>query len=426
MIHVCLRALAIALAATAVSAAAETLRLDRDGVIRRAREQAPELLAERERLGIALGRLQQARLWPYNPTLDLSGGPRTGDDETTLDYGVGVSLRLPLSTRRAAATALAAAEADGARAGIADRRRAVVLAAVRRHLETLRAEQRVAQARSAVTLAERVVAATSQRHAAGDANELDSNVAAIARARALAEQRQAEAEATASRDRLAALLGIDPETPVIVSGTLDWPVPAIDAVDAILQRRPDLARLAAGRRAAEAEVELAAGRAGIDPSLSLGYEREEGADVVHLGLSIELPVAERGQGDRAAALASARFAQRRLEAEALRVRAEVLAAIERARALRDAASGYQEAIVPRLEANERLTDAAFRTGSLSFSDVLSQQREVLAAREELLAIEYAAAVAAAEAAAAAALPPFAEKTSTQEVPPSVPTRKETP
>jgi len=399
--------LVVALAmTTGAPFAAEPLVLDRDAVLARAHEHAPELLAERERLGVALGELRQARLWPYNPELRLAGGPRFADGDTTYDAGVGVSQRLPLSGRRSAAAAVARAGVARTRSEIAERTRRVVLEAVLRHLAAVRDREGVGLAEATVVLAERVAGVVDRRRDAGDADDLDANIAAIALARARARLRRARAEAAASRARLAALLGIEPSTAIAVEGRLTWPPPEDADRDAALRRHPELARLEAGRRAARAGEDLAAARAGVDPSLSLDYEREEGADVVHVGLTFEIPVAERGQGDRAAARAAARLATRRLAAARLRIAAEVTAAVERARALGETAGAFRDAVLPRLEANERLTDAAFDAGSLTIAEVLSQQREVLAARAELLALDHRAAVAAAEAAAAAALPPF--------------------
>jgi outer membrane protein TolC len=108
----------------------------------------------------------------------------------------------------------------------------------------------------------------------------------------------------------------------------------------------------------------------------------------------------------------------------MRINAEVTSAIARARVLKEVSDSFRTAVLPRLETNERLTEAAFRTGTLSFSEVLSQQREVLAAREEMLALSHRAAVAAAEAAAAAMSPPFTESSLHNHTP--LPSGKDTP
>ncbi|MDA3959182.1 MAG: TolC family protein [Planctomycetota bacterium] len=398
-------AVAILIAATTATAA-DAVQLSRSAVLEQARHRAPELLAELERAGLAAGALHQAGLWPYNPELGLMGGPRIGDDDTSWDYGIALSQRLPLSGRRSAAIALARANLDTTRASIAERSRAVLLEAALRHLDAVRAQEHVVLSQAAVDLADRIGTVIERRRAAGDADDLDANVATIALARSRAALRRAAAEAAASRAQLAALLGIPPKTPVTILGSLQWESPGKSQAQDAVARRPELARLLAERRSAEAAEQVAAVRAGIDPTLSLSYEREEDQDIVHFGLGLELPLANRGQGDRAAARASARLASRRHEAERQRIVGEIAAAIERAQALNAAAADFREAILPRLKTNERLTDLAFRSGSLSFSEVLSQQREVLAARAELLALDYQAATAAAEATAAAALPPF--------------------
>lgn len=402
--------LVAASAASGLIVAAEPIMLDRATVIDRARHHAPELLAEQEQLGVALGHLRQARLWPYNPEVSLGGGPRRDDAGTTWDRSVEIRQRLPLSARRSAAVAVARADVSVTAAVIAERTRDVLIEAVQRHLAAIRDRERLRLATAAATVAERLREAIDQRHTAGEADDLAVNVAAIAVARAQAAVRQAEAESVASTASLAALLGIDPGAPITVLGDLAWPAPASADLAAAAERRPEYARLLAERASAEASARLAASRAGIDPGLSLEYAREEDADLVRLGLTVELPVADRGQGDRAAAVALARAAGRRLDAERLRITAEVTAVANRAAALQAAARSFAEAILPRLEANEQLASTALRAGSSSFSDVLSQQREVLAAREELLDLQHQAAVAAVEAAAAAAVLPFAPTT----------------
>src|SRR5213594_3682880 len=140
-----------------------------------------------------------------------------------------------------------------------------------------------------------------------------------------------------------------PDAPLALRGDLapsGAPPIADEAVRQALTARPDLdaARADVAMGAAKIRKERAEGR--WDASVNVGYQRQDfgfslngltssGAtrpiqDVFHYfggGVSITLPVRNQNQGNIAAAQATARAAERRVDAAALSVRQEVQAAV---------------------------------------------------------------------------------------------------
>src|SRR2546422_2371201 len=78
-----------------------------------ARKRAPAILAGRDRINEARGRLVGARiLLRENPVLNISAGPRQLPGNTVTDYAVGASQSFELGGRRSSRIVTAQAELD--------------------------------------------------------------------------------------------------------------------------------------------------------------------------------------------------------------------------------------------------------------------------------------------------------------------------
>ena len=374
----------VAVLALAASAHGEpALRLSMPDAQARARRHAPELVLPRAALrssaqlhdaaGAALAR---------PPRVDASVGPRWRSDvnEWGIDATVGVWQDLSLGglgrARRAYATAFerqARAELErtaleaATQAGLlwVDARFATELLKIRQQaLDDAGELQRIARAR--------VEAGRSPPSEQALANALVGG----ARAGVL----EARGRLSVALTELRALIGLDPETTVVVVGELDAAGAATRVGSAGLA--PDIAasRAAALSSSSAAELERAAGRSFL--SLGSSLSREGTGDYIVLG-RVELPLPFVNPAAFAAVRqdAEARIAQARVQQIGAQIERDVrLAAEERrhARELRDSLA--QEVVAPARAALEQAR-REYQVGKGELAAVLAARRELLGTLE---------------------------------------------
>jgi cobalt-zinc-cadmium efflux system outer membrane protein len=401
--------LALALAAmAAMPAHAQPIALDRDAVLRLARERAPQVLAARAHRDQAAGALGTARAWAHNPELELEFGRREAPDGSFRDRGWRVGQQLDLVGR---GPRIGAARADlQAAEALADDAAARALAeAARAWLAAVHAGAQRALADEGAAVQERLRGIAAARHRAGDTGALDEALATVALARARAAQATARADELGAQAELAELLQWEADDLPHVEGAPEWPAPpALKAAREAALAHPALAALEAATRAAGARRGEAGALAWPQAGLFAGGGREEDADLTQWGVSLSLPVFARGQGERQQADAATRLAQADLAAARAARLAQLTAAWQRHHELQAALAADADDVARALDASVRLAEAAYGLGELPLDEALLAQREQLEARRDLNDLRLAAALAALDVAYLAALPPLHE------------------
>ncbi len=339
----------------------------------------------------ARGRVEEARVrlergrrrLQEDPELEMSGGYRNSETGF-FDFEAALSQKLESGGRSAARTVGVEAALETAEAERAEAER-LLLAEVRAAFaRALAARDRAALQARGRDLADRLLAATDRGYEAGEVAALEWNRTRTASAAARAGQRAAEAELAESLAVLQGLLGLDPGEPTVVSGVrgdlAPGPLPDLPPLLAVLDRRPDLAALAAGLREAEAQVQI--GRALGRPGLSVrgGVAREEGAEIATAGVVVSLPL--RGAGREAVAVGEARAAALRQAMTAARSQAEAeVRGLHAALAARiEAVRELETAALPALDDGETLSLKSYEAGETGLGELLLIRREILETR----------------------------------------------
>jgi len=356
------------------------------------RARAPGVESAALEVDLAEAAEKKSHLLP-NPSLDASWGtiPIGATNPANLpspmtqvpNYAVGLSYTFPIG-KRGPAQDRAAALASAARAGLDAevRGRAIDLARVLGALAvtTLRLEglRRMADdGKKQVELAE-------ARLAAQFASELELERLRVEASRLEQSVRSAESDASAALAACSALLGATCET---FAGGAEarsflerWISRA--APEGKVEERPDVRALAAYGKAAEAEARLAKAMAIPDPTVRLGYMRDQfvisGNQVnsVNVSVSVPLPLFDHGQAELAAAKARrARVeAQRGKTIDASRSRVPTLRARLEAQAERQRALTGET--LPRAEATLRDLSKAAEGRLVPLTDVIQARRTV--------------------------------------------------
>jgi len=377
----CVAVLGTALAVCLPPRAAAADGLTLEAALALATERSLDILASRRRVAEAEARLRTRPALRDNPAIDAARGARGASPS---DFAAGLSQTFELGGR-------GAARRDVDRAGLArEEAEAVrterdVLREVRMaFLDGLHAAERLRLARSLEADAAELERIARRRHEAGDIAALDVNVASSTRSRARAEVKSAQAaQATALTD-LRVLLGLEAGEPLSLAGPLREER-SYDAARllAVVAERPEVRALEAQVREAEAEVRLGKGFAWPDVTPAVRYERDEGNRVLWTGLSVSLPLFERGRQLRA--VGRARADGLRAEAEAMkRVLQNRVQGALASHELRLGAVSELAANAETLDDSEALARRSYEVGQIGLGELLLVRREAAEARRQWL------------------------------------------
>ncbi|MGN8200233.1 TolC family protein [Salinisphaera sp. RV14] len=383
--------------ATAVTEIPQPLTLD--AALDWAGDYNPTLRAAKIRVEQLTGQAIHADVAvPSNPRLEVGAGQRS----TPAGSGTDLNVQLSQAFWVAGQGGLRAAAADRELAAARDQYRYLVSATTARvraaFLSVLVADKAVATARRIVQANRELYDYAQRRMAAGAGTQLELNAAQLGVSRATALQARAKNRLQRARLALDELLGIDPRRRLQVKGRLDLDPLQVPDRAALLERavrqRSDLA--AAAGRVAAARQRLKLADRQIIPNLTVfGFYREEnggngrgpngnGATIAGGGVSFELPILHRYEGERKQA--AAELDQARLEQENLRreVRLQVVRSLSDYRSARRQVKALDRAVFDAARQSVDLTRRAFQAGEVGAPAITTAQNNLIAVRTEYL------------------------------------------
>jgi cobalt-zinc-cadmium efflux system outer membrane protein len=254
------------------------------------------------------------------------------------------------------------------------------------YVELQVSELLVTSAEDAVALQERVLAASQQRLSVGVAGEPDLTQVAVELASTRVALEDARRQREAARLALAEVLDLPPSEAITVPANSASPGPVADldaALARALERRPELK----AQRARLALLEATFGRLSREAvprlGVNLGFDGAPASPVFgFVGLSMELPVAQRNQGPRAVALAQLETERARLDLLTRRVTREVYHAHAQFAARLAALSLLTKDALPNAERTQALVEAGWRAGRFDVFRFTTATRDLLRVRRE--------------------------------------------
>ncbi len=365
-----------------------TAPLDREGAVRTALQNNPDVRTAQVELSSARARVAAAgMLSPHNPEIEGTLGQRFAPGERSTEVEVSLSQRIEIAGQRG----LRRRAADAGLAAAADRLEHV-RARIRSEVEVafvdlLLARQEIGFSRESLALSEDLHRAAAERRDAGAATDLGVNLAAVELAQARRDLLLSMRARRRAELRLHSLLALGPDEPLEITGALEslGPLDAdlADLVALAVSRRRDLRTLDDELAERRAEVELAEAGVWPDLTLSLGYALEESSDhIASVGLAVELPVFNRNRSEKAAA--SGRLGRIEVERAATRLAVEnqVAQALDRYRVALEIVEVFDRDILAQLARNLQLLHVSFEAGKIGLLQVLSTQRDLTRTRAE--------------------------------------------
>ncbi len=378
-----------------------------DQAVGAALDKNDELQAARKEVDAFAALVRQAGLRP-NPKVALSGAKQiSGMDNNQMAE---VMLPLELGGRRAARIAVAEREFEARRFELDDRERLLAADVRLKYGEALAAVKRLDLAERDLAAAKQAYDLIVERVADGKSAPLEQNVMLVEvnRLRSLVET--AEGKADVAMFELRSLMGMRPEEPLRLRGSLGYliqPLPPLDILtDRALSSRPDLSGARALERLASAKIEMAKADGRADMSVKGGYQRMRSgymlsgyddhgmlrpiADVMHFftfGVEIDLPVRDRNQGAVAASEFDRIAAERRVAFGELTIRREVASAAARYNSAARSLSIMQNGVRDQGSSNLAVIWQTYEMGRRSLLEYIAEQRRFLEIENELIDAE---------------------------------------
>ncbi len=385
-----------------------------------------DLLAARQRLVIAEGRLVQAGLRP-NPTFTTEyGSPRFLGGESEYDFSAGISQPFELGGKRGKRRTVAELELQQVRSEVAAIERNIAVEIRRDYARAISAARQLDVLERLLASDAELVRVTEARLNEGDVAPLDLNLVKVESDRLKIQRIEARNELETALLRIRTLIGSDVSEPIRLAPQSDRP-PRLDLglselTQKALNDRSDLQAARIGERLGTARLDLARAQAAPDITPSLRFSRTKaftdlpasaGGGIINsrdneltFGVSIDLPVSNRNQGGIASAVGEQVQAVRTREFLEATIRRDVAVAYGQYRAAAEKLVLYTTQILPRAEANLQTVRAAYSAGEFSVFEVVNEQRRLNenVTNYNRVLEEYYTTLTALEAAVGAALP----------------------
>jgi len=374
------------------ASAAEPPPLSLRDALATALQKNPALRAQAFESRVAEARIAQAAVRP-NPEFSVTAenflGTGALSGVKSLETTLQLSQAIDLGDTRARRVATAESERNLADTDYQAKRLDVLADVARRFTEAVADAERLADARSALALAEQTVAAVRTRVDAAVAPRTELNRALTALALLRIEEEHAEHELLVCRQSLAAALGeTEPAFGPVRADLLTLPaVPEFPALVARLESSPVLARFAPEARWREAQLRLAQSLRRTGLRVSAGLRRVEATDDFGLVAGVSLPLAVRDQTAGAIREVRERRAQIDVAAESARLelRATLFAVYQEMLHARTALAQLRDDVTPLAEETLALTSASYRAGRTALPELLEAQQSLVDLRRQIVA-----------------------------------------
>lgn len=370
------------------SPAGEALTVDR--AIERALERNPQLLATRQEVVGARGRLEKARyLNPFNPVIE------GGADERRLDQGgtvaepsAGLSLEVEVGGQRSKRIEEAERNLARVEAEVANVERELRAKVAEAFYRVLYLRRRLELLREVENLNRRLNEASLERFKSGEVPKLEANLASVRYSQARKESLAADRDRRNAVGELERMLGMEPAGITEIAGELSAQPIAVDErglLDAAVAARPDLR--AAGVEIARVDADIALTRRLVipNPTFSGGYKEEGGEGGINeriIGgrVGIPLPVFDRKQAELTQLSGLRSRALHERDGVRLAVEGEVREALRSYEAARQSVEVFEKEAVSRIDESFGFIETAYRQGKIDLLQLIVVQNDLVGAR----------------------------------------------
>lgn len=348
--------------------------------------QNPDLQALRTEEGIALGKLEKARLpFKSNPTLDsyVSKKERPENDSGSAytNYGIKVTQEFEIAGQRGSRITVAENELIGIKAGVKDKERILTADVKNAFARSLAMKNKNALAEEIIRLKEEFLGYSRIKFQAGDISGLDVNLAEVELSKAKKELLLLQRDYRESILTLQGFFGEAPDLTLSLHGKLPSELPVLPDKKSLkgfaLNNRPDA--MTAVSEVEKTKASLSLIKKEVIPNISLSgfYDRDELRNITGVGISIPLPFFDRKQAEKKEAVARTESARVRSNGLKQAIEREVEQAFSELAAANEELTLFKREIIAKTRENLNLLNFAFKEGKISFFEVRLAQKDTI-------------------------------------------------
>ncbi len=377
-------------AAPAEAAEPAPIQLSLPEAMDRAVKTVPQLALAERRVAEALATGVGAGIrLPGNPRLQFDVRPMLESSRFERS-GFAAQLDVPFEISNAAGARVdeAGQRVEVARAEGEVSRLDARLLVMRVYLAMKTAELRIGHARQAVSIGERLKHVAKERQAAGAGSDIEVMSAQVERTISATALIEAEADRFSAETTLRFLLAIDHSIPVVLSTAIDeppaLPVPAV-LVEFAQHMRPDLAVIQ--RRIALLEASDTRLRREAHPRIGAftGIDAApESPRFGFVGLTVDLPVAQRNQGPRAVVAATRQSEETLLDVERRSLKSGIASQHARYEARRQQVELLTQEGLPAAARRLALVETGWQAGRFDVFRVTTAAHDLVRLRDQHL------------------------------------------
>ena len=369
-------------------AGAEPLTLSQ--ALDEARRDNPQLLAERQKLEIARGRLVRGRYWnPFNPQIEGGATQRRFDGGgSDVQPSAGVSVEIEVAGQRAKRIEEAQRSLDRVNAEIADTERLLSARVKDAFYRILYLDRRRKLFRELEGLNRRLREASAERFRSGEVPKLEANLAVVRLGQSSKDTLGAERDYGNALGEMERLLGRPPLGAIEVAGDLSARPTEVSVgrlLETALRIRPDVQARDAEIRRIDAETSLTRRLIVPNPTILGGYDEETESRgsrdrIIGGRISIPLPVFNRKQAELTSLAGQRAQAVYERSGALLAVRTEVRAACRSYRTAAESVKVFEADAFGRITESFRLIETAYHEGKIDLLQLVVVQNDLVNAQ----------------------------------------------
>jgi outer membrane protein, heavy metal efflux system len=361
-----------------------------DRAIERALERNPEVLAARQELVVARGRLEKARyLNPFNAAIEGGGDERRFDQGGTVaEPSARLSIEVEVAGQRSKRIEEAERNLTRVEAEVVNVEREVRAKVAEAFYRVLYLRRRLELLSAVEDLNRRLNEASLERFKSGEVPKLEANLASVRYSQARKDSLAADRDRQNAVSELERLLGVEPLGTTEIAGELASRPVAVsekELLDLAARERPDLRACEVEITRVDADIALTRRLMIPNPTFSGGY-KEEGAEggikerIVGGQVSIPLPVFDHKQAELTELSGLRSRALHERDGVRLAVESEVREAFRSYETARQSVELFEKEAVSQVDESFGFIETAYRQGKIDLLQLIVAQNDLVAAR----------------------------------------------
>lgn len=351
----------------------------------------PQLKAFSLETRAAGARELQAGLWP-NPELDVevenAGGTGELSEFNFAETTIKLSQLIELGSKSQKRKKVASFEKDLADLDYQNKKLEIFSESAKAFLLLLKSQEKLRLSNELLKLSEESFKTVEKRVNAGKDSPVEKTRASIAQANMKILHRQTQRDLKYARIQLASFWGQDKPVFGLAAGNLDSveQLPALENLTNQLKQNPQYAQWEVEVKKSKAVLDLEKSRAIGDITIGAGLKRinETNDNTVVFGISIPLPVSDRNQGAKLAAVYNLAKSKEQQKAGWLKLQNELNQAYQELANSYSQATSLKNEVLPAAIEMFNASSKAYQQGKVDYLNVLDAQRTLSDVKKEYI------------------------------------------